>query len=168
MIPLRVQLQGFMSYRDEATFNFEGSKLWMLSGPNGAGKSTVFDAITWVLYGVHRGGRQNAKELINQKSNSLVVEFDFRIGEDDFRVKRTLGRSGKPTFQAWHLKGPNPPSGKGVPGEARVITNSDYKDGFEDWVTQTIGLDDLTFSASVMLQQGKSDALTRSRSEKAS
>jgi exonuclease SbcC len=159
MIPLRVQLRGFMSYRDEATFNFEGSKLWMLSGPNGAGKSTVFDAIGWVLYGVHRGGKQKAHELINQGSSTLAVEFDFRIGEDDYRVRRTLGKTGKPTFQAWHLKGPNPPSGKGVPGEARVITNTDYKDGFEEWIKQTIGLDDLTFTASVMLQQGKSDAL---------
>lgn len=159
MIPLRVQLRGFMSYRDEATFHFEGSKLWMLSGPNGAGKSTVFDAIGWVLYGVHRGGKQKAHELINQGSSNLVVEFDFCIGDDDYRVKRTLGKTGKPTFQAWHLKGPNPPSGKGVPGEARVIPHTDYKDGFDEWVLQTIGLDDLTFTASVMLQQGKSDAL---------
>ncbi len=159
MIPLRVQLQGFMSYRDEATFNFEGSKLWMLSGPNGSGKSTVFDAITWVLYGVHRGGKQNAKELINQGASNLLVEFDFRIGEDDYRVKRTLAKSGKPTFQAWHLKGPNPPAGKGMADEARTISNSDYKDGFEEWVAHTIGLDELTFTASVMLQQGKSDAL---------
>lgn len=159
MIPLRVQLRGFMSYRDEGTFDFEGSKLWMLSGPNGSGKSTVFDAITWVLYSVHRGGKQKAHELINQGSSGLMVEFDFRIGEDDYRVKRTLGKTGKPTFQAWHLKGPNPPAGKGIPGEARPIPNSDYKDGFEDWVTHTIGLDELTFTASVMLQQGKSDAL---------
>lgn len=159
MIPIRIKVQGFMSYRDPAEFHFEGSKLWMLSGPNGAGKSTVFDAITWVLYGVHRGGRQNAKELINQGAQSLLVEFDFRIGPDDYRVKRTLSRSGNPSFQAWHLRGPAVPSGKGVAGEARAIPGSDYRDGFDAWVLQTVGLDDLTFTASVMLQQGKSDAL---------
>jgi DNA repair protein SbcC/Rad50 len=159
MIPQRVHLRGFMSYREAATFHFEGSKLWMLSGPNGAGKSTVFDAITFALYGVHRGGKQNAKELINQGAPNLLVEFDFRIGDDEYRVKRTLARSGNPTYQAWHLRGPNPPAGEAVTDGPRPIPGSDYKDGFDSWVLQTVGLDELTFTASVMLQQGKSDAL---------
>ena len=108
MIPLRVSVEGFMSYRDETELVFEGAPLWVLSGRNGAGKSAIFDAITYALYGVHRGGAQNAKALINHAVKSLAVEFDFRIGEDVYRVKRTLGRKGTPTVQAFRLDGGEP------------------------------------------------------------
>ena len=56
MIPVRVKLAGFLSYADERELSFDGSSLWLLSGPNGSGKSAVFDAITYCLFGEHRGG----------------------------------------------------------------------------------------------------------------
>jgi len=65
MIPQRVYLRGFLSYRDEQEVRFDGSSLWMLSGLNGSGKSSVFDAVTYALFGHHRGGRVEAHELIN-------------------------------------------------------------------------------------------------------
>ncbi len=114
MIPIRVALEGFMSYKEPATLEFEGAPLWMLSGPNGAGKSTIFDAITFALYGLHRGGKQNPDELINQNSNGLVVEYDFAIGDDVYRAKRTHPRKGRASVQGFHLRGPNPPQ----PGRA--------------------------------------------------
>ena len=49
MIPQRVYMKGFMSYRDETTLSFRGSSLWVLAGRNGAGKSAVFDAMTFAL-----------------------------------------------------------------------------------------------------------------------
>ena len=159
MIPVRVHLNGFMSYREAAEFQFEGSPLWMLAGPNGAGKSTVFDAITFALFGETRAGATNYKELINHQSENLVAEVDFRIGEDIYRVKRTLNKRNRSTFQAWHLSGPNPPPGKGVPGEARVIPDAESKAGLESWVRDVLGLDRDTFSTSVLLRQGKSDLL---------
>lgn len=149
MIPLRVSVKGFMSYRDEAEIAFEGAPLWVLAGPNGAGKSAIFDAITYALYGVHRGGAQNAKALINHDAKGLVVEFDFAIGDEAYRVKRTLGRKGTPTVQAFSLAG----------GEAEPVAETETKAGFDRWVLDTIGLDARTFTASVLLQQGRSEAL---------
>ena len=49
MIPLRVSLEGFLSYQEKQIIDFDGSTLWMLWGPNGVGKSAVFDAITFAL-----------------------------------------------------------------------------------------------------------------------
>ena len=150
MIPLRVAVSGFMSYRDPAELVFEGAPLWVLSGPNGAGKSAIFDAITYALYGVHRGGAQNAKALVNHDAKGLSVEFDFAIGEDRYRVKRTLGKKGAPTVQAFRLSdgdGPEP------------VAETETKAGFDEWVLETIGLDARTFTASVLLQQGRSEAL---------
>lgn len=153
MIPLRVHVEGFMSYRDEAELHFDGAPLWMLSGPNGAGKSTIFDAITYALYGLHRGGKQDARELINHSSDSLVVEFDFSVGNKAFRVRRTLSRRGRASFQALQL----PIAGE--KSSPRAVAETDSKAGLDRWIEEVIGLDESTFTASVLLQQGKSDAL---------
>ncbi len=149
MIPLRISVEGFMSYRDQTELVFEGAPLWVLAGRNGSGKSAIFDAITFALYGVHRGGAQNAKALINHSAKSLAVEFDFAVGDDTFRVKRTVGRKGATTVQAFRLDGAEP-----VP-----VAETETKAGFDTWVLGAIGLDSRTFTASVLLQQGRSEAL---------
>src|SRR5436853_5783354 len=90
MIPLRVKLQGFLSYKDEQEIQFRNAPLWMLSGVNGSGKSSIFDAVTYALFGHHRGGSIQAAELVNKDSTTLAVEFDFTIEGQPFRIKRTL------------------------------------------------------------------------------
>ena len=85
MIPLRIALEGFLSYKEKQVINFEGSSLWMLCGPNGVGKSAIFDAITFALYGRHRGS-SSIKESINHYSERLVVEFDFLVNGVVYRA----------------------------------------------------------------------------------
>src|SRR5580704_11210969 len=92
MIPQRIKLSGFLSYKDEQEIRFNGSPLWMLSGTNGSGKSSIFDAVTYALFGYHRGGSQSAAELINKESNTLSVEFDFSVDKQLYRIKRTVRR----------------------------------------------------------------------------
>src|SRR3954452_16273390 len=92
MIPQRVKLAGFLSYKDEQEVRFDGSPLWMLSGTNGSGKSSIFDALTFALFGHHRGGSQSMTELINKESNTLAVEFDFTLDKQLYRIKRTVRR----------------------------------------------------------------------------
>ena len=79
MIPQRIRLKGFLCYKDEQEITFDSNAtLWMLSGLNGSGKSRIFDAVTYALFGHHRGGSQHAVELINKYSDGLADEFDFR------------------------------------------------------------------------------------------
>lgn len=153
MIPLRIQLKGFLSYRDEATLSFDGAPLWALVGRNGAGKSALFDAITFVLYGVHRAGKQHHHDLINHQSDALSVEYEFQLGDDLYRVKRTIAKPNRSSFQAWQLRRdlPDPRWQPIVGTESRV--------GFDQWVQSTIGLGADTFTASVLLQQGRADAM---------
>lgn len=148
MIPVRVYLKGFMSYRDEATLSFDGAPLWVLSGPNGAGKSAIFDAITFALYGTHRGGSQNAKDLINHRSDALEVEFDFLMEGEAYRVRRTVSSRGQ-TRETFVLRdtGPEP-----IPETSSV-------QGFKDWRDRVIGLEYDTFTSSVVLLQGQSEKL---------
>src|SRR3982751_1112557 len=95
MIPRRVKLSGFLSYKDEQEIAFDESGLWMLSGLNGSGKSTIFDAVTYALFGHHRGGSINAGELINKDSKALGVEFEFLVEGQPFQIRRTLRRDAK-------------------------------------------------------------------------
>jgi exonuclease SbcC len=156
MIPQRVYMKGFMSYRDETTLSFRGSSLWVLAGRNGTGKSAVFDAITFALYGAHRGGEQHAKTLINKHCDSFVVEFDFIVGEDEYRVRRTCSQK-RSTYQAFHLQGPHAPH-PGKPGP-QAIPETDKLIGFNQWVAHVVGLSFETFTAAVLLRQNESDVL---------
>lgn len=154
MIPRRIKLKGFMSFRDETEISFNGSSLWVLTGANASGKSTIFDAIAFALYGVRRtnsndiglSNTTHTKTLINHHSPNLEVEFEFALGVEVFCVKRTLSKSGRSGFEIRPLDSPP------IPG-------TEYKANFDNWITEHIGLDAKAFSAAVLLGQGKSDAL---------
>src|SRR5436305_15200874 len=93
MIPQRVKLKGFLSYKDEQEICFDGASLWMLAGCNGSGKSTIFDAITYSLFGHHRGGSQDAHELINKDTDKGSIAFEFTLDGLPFQIVRTLQRT---------------------------------------------------------------------------
>ena len=105
MIPRSIKLKGFLCYRDEQQIDFDGSNtLWMLGGLNGSGKSAIFDAVTFVLFGCHRGGGTGHDGLINKEADGLLVEFDFLLDGELIRARRTLrrktgGGSGRATYQ---------------------------------------------------------------------
>src|SRR5262245_66428233 len=99
MIPQRIKLKGFLCYKEEQTVEFDGNaSLWMLSGVNGSGKSSVFDAVTYALFGYHRGGSQGAVELITKGENGFAIDFEFTLDGELYQVRRTLRRraSGAP------------------------------------------------------------------------
>lgn len=157
MIPQRVSIEGFLSYRNQVEFFFDNAPIWMLTGKNGTGKSTVFDAITFALYGDHRGGKKNVDELINRHCDHLAVEFDFMLGDDCYRVRRTVPRKGGSVYQATHLSGPSSPN-RNRPGP-QPVPGTDSKAGLTQWVQQQLGLNEDAFKLAVLLEQGKSDAL---------
>src|SRR5262245_49283510 len=158
MIPQRVKLSGFLSYKDEQEIRFDGSPLWMLSGTNGSGKSSVFDAVTFALFAHHRGGGQSAAELINKETNTLSVEFDFTSEKQLYRIKRTVRRQKNDKIASTQqaLKFVN----SEIAGEMwEAISGTDKKAELETWVKNKIGLDYETFTSSVLLLQGKSEKL---------
>jgi DNA repair protein SbcC/Rad50 len=163
VIPQRIQLGGFLSYKEGQEVRFDGASLWMLSGLNGSGKSAVFDAMTYALFGHHRGGSQQSVELINKDAKGLSVEFDFRIDKQLYRLKRTLKRTprgaatGTQQVYAWV----SDPFGDG--GDWQPVPDTNRKAEFDDWVRQKIGLNYDTFTSSVLLLQGKAEKLLDSK-----
>lgn len=160
MVPLRLRIAGFLSYRDEREILFDGASLWILTGPNGSGKSSVFDAITYALFGAHRGGQQNAEELIHKDADSLEVEFEFRVQNQRYKISRTLRRSvsgsGRvriaATRQAYEFDPASPH--RWIP-----IRDTDKDKGFNEWVRNLLGFDYHTFTSSVLLLQGQAEKL---------
>ncbi len=164
MIPHRIELKGFLCYKDEQEVRFDGAAtLWMLSGLNGSGKSSVFDAVTYALFGHHRGGGQHALELINKDSEALLVVFDFLLDGRLYRAKRTLRRNTRGgatgTQQIFRREGDNGDS-KWIP-----IEGTSQKREFDGWVADHVGLNYETFTSSVLLLQGKADKLLDSKPE---
>jgi DNA repair protein SbcC/Rad50 len=154
MVPLRISMKGFMSYRDEQVLRFDGASLWVLLGRNGAGKSAVFDAMTFALYGRH--SRHHAKgqlqqDLINhQETSGCVVEFDFAVNGESYRAQRTLPRNGAPTRTLCRLL----PDGRPEP-----IPGTHKEQAFSAEIEGLIGLDFRAFTSSVLLVQGQSERL---------
>ena len=79
MIPQRVKLSGFLSYKDEQEVRFDGSQLWMLSGTNGSGKSSIFDAVT---YASTLPDSDEATLAVFDASGSRLAEL--RVRDDTF------------------------------------------------------------------------------------
>ncbi|MDE2860874.1 MAG: SMC family ATPase [Chloroflexota bacterium] len=94
MIPVRLSVKNFLSYRDGApTLDLEGVHVACLCGDNGHGKSALLDAITWALWGRSRVGVQ--EDLIYQGESEMRVELDFLAGGDLYRVSRRYARASR-------------------------------------------------------------------------
>ncbi len=158
MIPQRIQLAGFLSYQGEQTVSFDGAAIWMLSGPNGSGKSAIFDGVTYALFGHHRGGSQNAGELINKDSKELRVVFDFQLDGDLYRIARTLKRT-----KAGTASGTQQVFRAGAGDDWTAVEDTNKKTDFDRWIEERIGLDYETFTSSVLLLQGKAEKLLDSK-----
>ena len=47
MRPLRLEMEGFTSFRERQVLEFDGLDLFAVTGPTGAGKSSVPRTSTW-------------------------------------------------------------------------------------------------------------------------
>lgn len=169
MIPVRVLLRNFLCYGEldgdvPIEFDFEGSRLWSISGDNGAGKSAIFDAITYSLFGQHRGGAQEDSRLIRKGARECEAIFEFRLDEHLFRARRTVGRprgKARQEPKTWQAAWFDPDA-----VDWRPIPGTDSKTGLERWVREKLGFGYETFVASVLLLQGQSDQLIQAPPKK--
>lgn len=104
MIPLRLVLEGFLSYRERQVVDFEplvADHVFGIFGPTGAGKSGLLDAMIFALF--NRVPRLQTRDLeyasvLNLASSVMVVDFTFLAGERDeerFRSIVRVRRTGK-------------------------------------------------------------------------
>lgn len=149
MIPKRIVLENFLSFGTAVDLCFDDNEpLWVLCGPNGIGKSSVFDAITFALFGCHRGGKgQGMDELIRHGTNAFRIEFEFAFAGRDYRIIRNYGRrSVERVFQR----------GESDWNEIDLPTG---KNRVRVWSERELGLSYEQFCASVLLKQGEADKI---------
>ncbi|MCB8943025.1 MAG: SMC family ATPase [Ardenticatenaceae bacterium] len=90
MIPLKLELTNFLSYRETAVLDFTSIHTACISGMNGAGKSSILDAMTWALFGKSRV--KSDDDLVNKLSvlddEGVEVKFAFALEGVMYRIIR--------------------------------------------------------------------------------
>jgi len=152
MIPVSLRLQNFLSYGEQCEpIQFDGIHVACLSGPNGHGKSALLDAITWSLWGQAR--TNTADDLVRLGQSSMLVEFEFLLGRQRYRVvrKRNKARNSQSDlqFQVRHEE-----------GDWRALTGQGVR-GTQERITETLRMDYDTFINSSFILQGRADEFTR-------
>ena len=103
MIPLRLELENFLSYRQRAELDFTGFHLACIAGENGAGKSSLLDAMTWALFGKCRApGRDDVvNRQVAPSGAAAHVQLDFQLESSTYRIHRVQkpGKTGVLEFQ---------------------------------------------------------------------
>jgi DNA repair exonuclease SbcCD ATPase subunit len=165
MIPIRIGVQDFLTYTaaedgGPVVLDFDGAALWSIAGDNGAGKSAIFDAVTYALYGEHRGGRQHDNRLIRKGATTAKVIFEFGHAGRRYKVERTVtrktSRSGAPRPDA---KGVHAAVWDDAEQAWLPVPDTDRPTELERWIRSLLGMGAETFCSSVLLRQGDADRL---------
>jgi exonuclease SbcC len=152
MIPIKLQLSGFLSYRESVEVDFTTFDLACISGSNGAGKSSLLDAITWSLFGQ---ARKRDDSVVNLQSAAAEVAFTFSYEENVYRVQRSLPR-GKGTSLEFQVQD----DGTWRPLTERTLRETQAR------IEQILRLDYDTFVNAAFFLQGKADQFTQHTASK--
>jgi exonuclease SbcC len=150
MIPRRIQLRNFISYRD-CSIDFTRLHLAVLSGRNGDGKSALLDALTWALWGKARGS--TVDDAIFSGADEMMVELEFEVDGDVFAVLRKRSRAKGSSVSLFQVDSE---------GRRTTRTGSTSRDTETD-LTRLLRMDYDTFCNSAFLAQGRSDEFSRKR-----
>ena len=161
MIPRKLRLANFLSYRDEVELDLQGVHVACLCGDNGHGKSALLDAMTWCLWGWARGhrygqGGTSPDELVHQGRGEMEVSLDFWVDGTSYRVVRKYSPGARSRSPALIL-------------DLQIATEEGYRSLAEGSAQETegairrlLGMDYETFVNSAFLLQGQADRFTTS------
>jgi len=150
--PIRLDLDGFASFRQPTTLDFTDADLFVLSGPTGSGKSSVIDAMTFSLYGIvpRYGDKRLVAPVISNGRNEARVQLHFAVGRERYtavRVVRRTAAGGATTKEArlerW--RGDDPADAAVLAATADEVSTA---------VEQVLGLGYEHFTTTVVLPQG--------------
>lgn len=156
MIPIKLTLKGFLSYREPVELDFTGFSLACISGQNGAGKSSLLDAITWALFGK---ARKHDESVINTHPDVKTAEvtFDFDYEGNRYRVQRANPK-GKTSSVEFFIHVPGEEGeGRWKPLTERTLRETDAR------IVETLRMDYDTFTNASFFLQGKADQFATTR-----
>lgn len=156
MIPVRLKIQGFLSYQQPVELDFTGFDLACISGQNGAGKSALLDAITWALFG---RARKFDESIINNHPSvdAAEVTFDFDYEGNHYRVQRSNPRGKTSSVEFYILAQVPGDAARWKPLTERTLRETDRK------IENTLRMDFDTFTNASFFLQGKADQFATAR-----
>jgi exonuclease SbcC len=157
MIPVKLRIEGFLSYRQPVELDFSGFSLACISGQNGAGKSALLDAITWALFGQAR--KRDESVINNHPSvNAAQVILDFDYEGNRYRVQRVNPRGKTSAVEFFvYAQGAEGEDGRWKPLTERTLRETDEK------IEATLRMDFDTFTNASFFLQGKADQFATAR-----
>lgn len=155
MIPIRLQMQNFLSYRGLSDiFDFRTIHVACLTGANGAGKSSFLEAMHWAIWGE---ARVKEKELISQGASDMSVELVLMVNHVYYRIQRSYTVAKR-----------NPGSQLSIDQafDATItswspLTKSSVKETQAFITDEVVGMTYDVFQNSAYLRQGQADAFAR-------
>lgn len=143
MIPLKLTLKNFLSYR-EATLDFSGLHVACICGANGAGKSSLLEAIAWAVWGESRALSED--DVIHMGAMEALVDFVFQCHQQNYRIIRSRHRGQVSTLE-FQVQTPN---------GFRSLTERGIR-ATQQLILRHLKLDYETFINSAYLRQGRAD-----------
>ena len=158
MRPLRLEMEGFTSFRDHTVVDFEDTDLFVLTGPTGAGKSSVIDAMVFALYGSipRLDDLRAVAPVISRGMLQARVRLDFSVGARRYTAVR-VARVTK--------KGATTPEARLEDDAGNTLAGSAPE--LSERVKEILGLSFDHFTRSIVLPQGDfADLLHESAGER--
>ncbi|BBE17176.1 exonuclease SbcC [Aquipluma nitroreducens] len=153
MIPVKLTIQGLYSYQEKQTIDFTRlteANLFGIFGSVGSGKSSILEAITFAIYGktdrLNLSGDNRNYNMMNLKSNDLLIEFVFETGKDQTAYQAVVkGRRNGKKFE-----------------EVKTLERSAYRNDGGNWIPiepeqleKVIGLSYDNFKRTIIIPQGQ-------------
>ena len=158
MIPIRLELENFLSYGKRQIVEFAGYPLICLSGKNGHGKSALLDAMTWAIWGQARkvsGASKPDDNLMRIGQTFMTVIFEFEFNGNKYRIKREYAKTYAKPYASLDFGIYDT-----ISNTVRALTDKTIR-ATQDKIEQTIGLDYDTFINSAFLRQGGSNEFSK-------
>lgn len=151
MIPVKLSLDGFLSYRNAVELDFSQFELACVIGQNGAGKSSLLDAITWGLFGK---ARSSDDDLVNLNRVQAQVVFEFLYEDQLYRIERLKkrGNTKQVLLNVW-----NPEDSMWIDFSEGTNTATQEK------IERILRMDYDTFINASFFLQGKADQFAQQR-----
>jgi len=153
MIPIKLELTNFLSYKITQTLDFNGIHVACLVGDNGSGKSSLLEAMVWALWGRARDGKRSDDELIHHGETEMRVSLTFEITGQTYQIirQRKTGKRGQLVL-ALHVYDDATESWRDL--SAAGIRQTQRK------IDELLCIDYDTFMNSAFIAQGRADEFT--------